>query len=223
MCKGELNMYKDRLDLYKDIYNSELERKEKLISELTIPIAITTVLFGSIPYIIGKIGTISTLLPLIIYLAGLSVLVISLAVSAFYVIKSYHNYKYKCIATSKQMEAYYNECVAFYKNEDEADKIFQAYLIKDYCECNEINTKNNDVKAAYLHKSRNAIIVGLIVCAIVIITCNYQNLIASTNYCYKKITQSKEVFNDGCQITKSDSNSTAPTATAPSTTTNKGN
>ena len=213
-------MRKDRLNMYKESYNNELARREKLGSEISIPIAMVTLLFGSVTYAIGKLEAIAGIIILILLLASLIALVVSLAFAVFFLIRSNYNYVYEYIATSKQMEEYYNSLTEFYKNdityESKVEEAFEVYLINDYCKCNERNTSNNDKRSNYLHKARKAIIISLITSAITVGLCNYDKVIINTQNCIEKITTRKEV-NQGGQLnkTKHSKYSAAPTTSAP--------
>ena len=185
-------MRKDRLNMYKESYNNELARRDKLNSELNIPIAMVTLLFGSITYTVGNLENGVSGFLLIITLLALVVLVVSLVIAVVFLIKSYYNYAYEFIAHSKQMEDYYNSLIEHYKNVENKEKIvedaFEAYLINDYCKCNETNTLNNDTRSSCLHNARTAIIVALVACAISVGASNYEKVIHTTQNCINKVT-----------------------------------
>ncbi len=220
-------MRKDRLNMYKESYNNELARREKLGSEISIPIAIVTLLFGSVTYAVGKLEAVTGIFILILLIASLMTLVVSLAFAVFYIVRSNYSYVYEYIASSQQMEEYYNKLTDFYKEdityESKVEEAFEVYLLNDYCKCNEQNTSNNDKRSDYLHKARKAIIVALVASTITIGLCNYDRVITTTQNCINKVTAGKEVNTNG-QIDKptcpKSSATTATTTAAPITPTN---
>lgn len=209
-------MRKDRLNMYKESYNHELARREKLGSELTIPIALVTLLFGSITYAIGKLEEATNGLLLFILILALIILVVAMVFAVVYSIKSYYNYIYEYIASSKQMEDYYNSLDEFYKIDNDKDikveDAFEVYLIKDYCKCNERNTLNNDKRSFYLHKVRTTIIVALITSAVILGTSNYNKIIETTQNCIDKVTTGKKVYKNGRDIKSTGTSPPASTA-----------
>lgn len=216
-------MNKDRLVMYKETYYNELSRREKFTSELTIPIAIITLLFGSITYVVGKLESMTNGILMVILVAGLLVLIGSLIVSVTYLIRSLYNYSYEYMATSKQIEEYYNTLTMHYKNDSEKEKkiekAFDLYLINDFCKCNERNTSNNDKRSFLLHKSRTALIVALVTCAITMGACNFERVINTTRNCIE-ITAGKEEKKDVTNIKSTGSGTRTPTPTSTITTTN---
>ncbi len=218
-------MREDRLNMYKESYNNELARREKLGSETSIPIAMITLLFGSVTYAVGKLEAVTVVIILILLIASLIILVVSLAFAVFYLIRSNYNYVYEYIASSKQMEEYYSSLTEFYKEdvtyESKVEETFEVYLITDYCKCNERNTSNNDMRSNYLHKTRKAIIIALITSVFTVGLCNYDRVIITTQNCIDKVTTGKEVNQNGQlnKATRSKSSTTPATTSAASNTT----
>lgn len=212
--------------MYKESYNNELVRREKLGSEISIPIAMVTLLFGSVTYAIGKLEVVTGIFILILLILSLIALVASLAFAVFYLIRSNYNYVYEYIAISKQMEEYYSTLTDFYiddvNNESKVEESFEVYLINDYCKCNERNTSNNDKRSNYLHKARTAIIIALITSAITVGICNYDRIIVTTQNCIDKVTTGKEVNQNGQirKATRTESSAASTTSAASITTTN---
>jgi hypothetical protein len=216
-------MRKDRLSMYKESYNNELSRREKFGTELTIPIAMVTLLFGTISYAIGKIETTTSGVLLIVTLISLVVLTTFLIISVVRLVQSYYNFAYEYIASSKLMEEYYNALDEYYQNdENKASKIedaFETYLINDYCKCNERNTGNNDQRSFYLHKARSAILVALIAGAITMGACNLDKIFIDTQNCINRVFTGKEANKNGFNIKSTGTTTTATTRTSATTTT----
>ncbi len=184
-------MQRDRLNIYKETYNNEIARKEKLGSELTIPIAVITLQVSIITYAVGKMDITKKSIALILLVIAITSLVTAIVFSISYLIKSYYNYPYEFIATPKQMEEYYNKLTETYKEYSDCEflteKYFELYLINHYCKCNETNIRNNDNRAGYLHKAKTAIIAGLISSAIIVGLCNYNKVFGIVQECLKLI------------------------------------
>ncbi|HEY5588186.1 MAG TPA: hypothetical protein VIK86_04420 [Candidatus Paceibacterota bacterium] len=189
-------MIKDRVDLYKDMYKLELDTRNTLNTEITLPIAIITVNFGALVYSIGKIELITTIIPLIIVIISIIVLLGSICFSVGCIIKEYYNYEYSLVPNIKLMNDYYNElCKHCNKNNNldntkKIDELFQLYLIDAYGIASEKNTSNNDNRASFLHKAKTAVIAGLIASAFAVSFCNY-NIISNVHNCFNKISISE--------------------------------
>lgn len=218
-------MIKDRLDLYKDMYKIEFDRRDKQNSELSIPIAVTTILFGGFSYCAGRLGTITNAFIMVLTLIAIAILMGSIVFSIKFMIQSYYGYTYEYIATSKEIEDYYNSLCQFYNSNqtgtdqtgtERVEEGFQSYLINSYCLCNTRNTFNNDKRYSYFHNARTSIIIGLISSAVAFGFCNYDKIYTVSHNCYNKIAKS-EVKSNVQSTRQTTSKTTGKTATQTTT------
>lgn len=211
-------MSKDRFTLYQEMYKNEFDRRDKLTSQINIPVIVTTVIFGAFTYSIQHIGAVQSTIPMVIAIIAFIVLVASILVSAIFIILAFYGYEYEYIATPQSIDKYYNQLCEFYKNSANKVQIiedaFETYLINDYCKCSETNTLNNDKRSTYLHDARTAIIVAIIASTISVGACNLNNVYSVVQSCLNKISTSSEVKKNGSGKPINAKASTAATTTA---------
>lgn len=161
---------------FKELYEAELERREKITSSLVIPIGILSLLGSGIIYLIQKleffIDFINTMVLIILIVAT-----IFFCYSVYYLIKSYFGYTYKFLPTPKELEQYWNKLREYYKTQDvdykTADAEFEQYIENSYVDSTTENTWNNDSKSEYLHKANRA----MVWCLVLILACSFPVLV----------------------------------------------
>lgn len=159
----------DHRKFYEDHYFSELERKEKLKSDLQIPIAIITIIGGLLGFFIKNFTKTGDLHEYFFWVL-IIIAVIALVGAIYFLYRSYYSYTYRYIAPPKQLKDYYDGLADYYKinqgQTDEADKEFEAYIKERYAACAEVNRWNNNAKSAFLHKA-NTWLIGAVVSALI--------------------------------------------------------
>lgn len=163
-----LNKYTE--ELFKDMYWKELDRKDKITSNLSLPAGILTVLAGVAAYYIQHFPS-PRWDPWIISFAVLSTfLCISIVFAVYYFFRAYHlGYAYGYIPTPNEITSYALDLKKYYASiqEPDIDKMVEndlrVFLTSIYSEYGTINTQNNDEKSKYLNCSNIAISISLIV------------------------------------------------------------
>lgn len=167
----------DRLSIYKEQYYFELQRKDHLGKELTLPVGVITLLIGAESYFTGKIDSLHPSVPHAIYGVLLILISLSIARAIYFLIRSNYGHIYEYFPTSRQTENYYRQLETYCEENGKKSDIepsFVKYLIDTYNKCNERNTMNNDKKSAYIHNARTAIISAIIFSAMTVFACNIE-------------------------------------------------
>lgn len=157
---------RERLELYKQRYYFELERKDRLGSMITIPSGIATLLFGTLTYLLSKTSLIPTRALGILFFLAVVLLFFFLVIAVYFLILSIYGYTYCYMPSSEIIEDYWNELANYYNQyiEVKGDEYshFINYLIETYCECNKNNILNNERKASLIFKANKFIVLALI-------------------------------------------------------------
>lgn len=152
------NLFMDeaaRFTFYEKIYFYELERKEKLISRLNLPLAILGVLLSFLSFMLSKAPTPSDgylgIFFWIFYLCA----IISLLCGVYYFKSSWQLRDYdKGLPTLNALEGYRADATAHFsvhgENEDDAEIYFKAVILNYYIEGATVNTENNDKRGKNL-------------------------------------------------------------------------
>ncbi|WP_187978445.1 MULTISPECIES: hypothetical protein [Pseudomonas] len=145
---------KDRIALYEKLYFFELERKEKLISRLSLPLAIivtlssllSTMLEKAPPYSDGMYGVLFW----IFYLCCM----ITAVRSAWYFWRTWQLRDYDALLPDlSALEDHRQDLQRHFEthgeSQDDAQAHFREIIIRFYVDCTTVNTRNNDKRAAY--------------------------------------------------------------------------
>ena len=170
-----VNKPNDRLSIYKEQYYYELQRKDSLARELTLPVGIITFLIGAVTYFTGKLDKLHPSVPGALYVTLLLFIGVSILFAIYYLIRTNYGHYYEYVPTSRETENYYKQLEDYYKGlkqDSEIQPSFEKYLIDTYSKCNERNIMSNERKSAYLHNARTAIVIALISSVITLFACN---------------------------------------------------
>lgn len=144
-----------RFIFYEKIYFYELERKEKLISRLNLPLAILGVLLSFLSYMLNKSPTTEDcslgIFFWIFYLGA----IFTLFCGVYYFWSSWQLRDYdRGLPTLNTMERYRSDATAHFaihgENKDDAETYFKSVILSYYIEGATINTENNDKRGANL-------------------------------------------------------------------------
>lgn len=156
-----------RFAFYEKIYFYELERKEKLISRLNLPLAILGVLLSFLSYMLGKAPSsedgFAGIAFWIFYLSA----VFSLLCGAYYFRSSWQLRDFdKGLPTLTDLERYRAEAekhfAVYGENDDDAETYFKAIVLNYYIEGATVNTVNNDKRGAKLVSLANYVTLTII-------------------------------------------------------------
>src|SRR5690242_10874387 len=154
----------DKLEFLIDWYKREEDRKNSLETSLNIPIGILTIVFAVHFFLARDFDfASSSKFESGVFLTSIVISVVAALVTAYLVLKSYHNieseYLYKGLPFPSQLFEYEKELIDFYeKNKADFDGVdgrekFKEYLMEKFAEHIDRNAANNDNKSNYLHQS----------------------------------------------------------------------
>jgi len=159
----------DLKQFFKDQYFYELKRREELTNNLTIPIGILTGLSGVIGVYLFKFKFQNLSFETGAFLFLVSLSLIAIIVTGYYLIRSYWRLEYGYLADSLEIKEYYDGLLQFYIKEGndsenasrKAIKEFKNYIIERYATNADHNAKRNDLKSKYIHNANLALIFSL--------------------------------------------------------------
>lgn len=157
----------ERFAFYEKIYFYELERKEKLISRLNLPLAILVVLLSFLSYMLDKApnpddGFVGISF-WILYLSA----VFCVLSGAFYFRSSWQLRDFdRGLPTLIDLEKYRVEATSHFalhgENRDDAETYFKAIILSYYIEGATVNTVNNDKRGSKLVSLANFVTLTMI-------------------------------------------------------------
>lgn len=164
------NLSKYTEELFKELYWKELDRKDKINSNLSLPAGIITVIAGVDAYYIQHFPSHRCELWNISFVVLSILLAISIAFAVYYFFRAYHlGHAYGYIPTPNEIARYASDLKNYYMSikEPNVDEVVEndlrIFLASKYSEYGTINTQNNDEKSKYLHRTNVAISISLIV------------------------------------------------------------
>lgn len=170
----------DKLELYKEMYYNELERRELINSRITLPLGIIVVVFGTIPtyflpIIINNIYSPKNIILIILLLLMTFTLILSTVfVTKTYIWKSIFSlkkYEYAFIPLPEDIEIYL-------KTEDGKNDCIEDLLLEAYADTIKVNYKENNNKESFLHEGLKWLICSVSIGAVMIFA-NYINMFAN--------------------------------------------
>lgn len=155
----------DKHQFFKEHYFFEANRRHQLTNALAIPIAILSVLGGALIVVAKHLDApidYIEVFEIIFFLSSAALI----AITIYYLIRSYFNYSYGYIATPKELKKYYEQMISYYGGDDDAirkaDSELEEYVNAQYAEHTHRNTENNDRKSFYIHKANGFLIASII-------------------------------------------------------------
>lgn len=172
---------KELFSLYEKLYFHEIDHREKITTRLQLPLAIFISLITILGYMIQNVDYTSSSITLIViflifYLIG-SFLVIT---GIVFFIKTFYGHTYEYLPTAKETENYNSLLKATYDSYEGGEKIaekhFDDYLYKYFCECSSMISDINQKRSDFLHKANTLIIFSITPILISFIIFNCFNL-----------------------------------------------
>lgn len=168
------------LNLYKEIYFSELTMKEQLISRMHLTIAF---LFGSI----GIFGYFTKTVDFSVSNNYSAVFIISyillfciLVHCSIYFVRSWWGHSYVMLPTLRELEDYRLNLLETYKEYEDGKEIahnhFDEQLIIKYANCAGINQLLNEKRGEYFHTCNTSLILSAIPIIVCFFTFHYGKL-----------------------------------------------
>jgi hypothetical protein len=153
----------------RDCYKFEVERKDKLSASLTLPVGVLTVVGGLLGFLSKEFSYQSAdLMRVFVVLLGAGVL--TFAVSAVLLILAYYRYTYDYIPTPREFRVHEEKVRDSFRGvsgtteeriEAQTKQHVENMRKRLYENAIEVNTKNNDTKAGYMHNSISFLIASL--------------------------------------------------------------
>ena len=154
------------LELCKDEYQGELDRRNEIRRSLTLPIGLS-VLFGGAIYslLAGFPWAEVEMLTLKAFLTVSIPGILFWAAAVIFLIRAHVGFSYGYVPTAKEIIEYKEALVLFYGDkgcEDQSQSDVEAYLQSEFSNTAHHNFLNNNSKAAYLHEANRRLVVVLI-------------------------------------------------------------
>lgn len=166
------NLSKYSEGIFCEIYWKELERKDRINANLTLPTGIVTVLVGVEAYYLQNLPPFKIEFCHIVFWGTFAALFVTIAITVYFLIRAYIGYIYDHVANPKEIAKYISDlrtyCEAINASDisdidDEIEKDVHTYLTSEYINYGQTNAQNNDKKSKYLHKSVVMVVISLIV------------------------------------------------------------
>lgn len=163
------------LQLFRELHAAENDRHDKLNAQLSLPTAIVTVLGGVLAFYLDRFsalrleGGLNNIQIAFVVFLGLFFVAITAAI-LFLVFALFH-YGYRHTSDSTDIHAYMQNMEAWYiaigadEVPEKVDRDLRELMTEQYMECAVRNRLMNSLKAKYLHFSKCAIIVALVILA----------------------------------------------------------
>lgn len=150
-------------DFYRDMYWKELERKDRLHAQLTLPTSIIIILAGVVVYYWKTILPFKWELWFIIMGCCSIILSIAIIIVVYYLWHAYAGHTYQYLVTPKNIEQHRVSIFNHYHALSDPDMTSRteeditSFLISTYLDSTEVNTRNNDERFGWLYRANTAI------------------------------------------------------------------
>ena len=154
---------KDIFQLYEKLYFHEIESRERLNSRLQTPLTLIVSFVGVLAFLLQNSGHLDFSVAAILFSVLMVLSATALVVAATFFIKSWYNNEYWFLPSAQDTEDYRQSLIKTYAPYADGAKLaseyFSEYLMKYYVKNSSVNTKCNDSRSIYLHKTNGALIV----------------------------------------------------------------
>lgn len=159
------------LDLLKELYYFELQRKQQLEASLMLPVALLTGL-GGVLFSFARSFTYGGNAKTYVFATALSGATISLMWVVFYLIRATHPFTYEVIPSSTELLSFYDQSKDYYRSiaaEFKADEDFESEMRGAYAKASSKNRQNNISKSGFLYRAQMGLVCGAVFLAIGVI------------------------------------------------------
>jgi hypothetical protein len=156
------------LQLYKELYIEEWQRRDQLQASAGTPISIVTILGGGLLLMGKSFDSLRPLLYIPFWTAFLAALVCAV-VAVYCIVRSVHGYRYERIPHASELvvhQAVLNEHYTSSGRPAEADEAFATYLIRKYIVATDRNAVNNINRGDWLHQAHRWLVYALCTAAL---------------------------------------------------------
>lgn len=161
----------DRLDLYREQYYFELERKDRLTSRLSFPSGIVTVLAGALGYFLtlseqappGFVG--------VLFAYMVTAMAMALASTVFCLMMAYRDHRYGYLPNAQEVEKYWNALAQHYKETTDGAKTseerFSEALVTWYCQAHARTAESNKVRTHWRTMANRSLLLTIVLASAV--------------------------------------------------------
>lgn len=158
---------------FKDLYYFEHQRRSKLTTNLAIPIAILTLVFGVITYYLRNLTLLGRDVWSVLFYIGFCATFLSVLLAIYFLIRSYYNYGYAYLPMPSDITGDIEGVKKYYEHpyfrrygKEQKERLIQedvdSLILGYYKRCLEINFRNNNRKSKYLHHCSSALIAVIV-------------------------------------------------------------
>ena len=152
----------ENLDLYKEFYFREIDRKDQLNRAVNIPILVISAIISIQFYLFNH--TLSLNVLTIGKVFG-SLTFLSLLISLFYLVKSYSNFflshTYKELANMVEVRNFETKLIEEQGNKKDAEFLFYEYLIDEFSSCAKHNFIVNKIRTEDLAHAKKILFISV--------------------------------------------------------------
>jgi len=161
----------DRKQLYKETYDFEIERKDRLTASISTPITVQIAAVIGFSYIVIDIGLLQHWYEWlsILFLAGAAAL---LAFAVTSLVQQNFGYDYGYLPMPDALESYYRQLRDYYDLygdqivDGNLERDFEDYVVSRYIAEASRNGRNNDKRSSYIYRANLFTVLSLIPLAI---------------------------------------------------------
>lgn len=153
---------KDAITLYEKLYFHEIDAREKLNARLQTPLTLIVSFVGVLAFMLQNYEHLGFSTAAIVFLLLLGLATTALAFATFFFIRSWYNNTYSFVPAAIETELYRETLKKTYAQYEDGEQLaaehFSDYLMNYYVQASSENTKCNDRRSIYLHKTSGALI-----------------------------------------------------------------
>ena len=155
-------------DLLKEMYHSELERRDKINEGIALPAGVLAALVGVGAYYVEKLPPGDSPTLLVVFWASLSALMLAIVVAGYFLVRTLWNHTYALVTTPGNLARYAAELEGYHKELGRAElnrcieEDLRSELLIRYARYGEINARSNHRKMRFLHLAHSMLICALV-------------------------------------------------------------
>jgi len=148
---------KDELVLYESIYKAEVERREKLLSRMSLPIALITAILGGWAYMVKSFSLNERAIWGGLFLFFIILTFAAVSLMFYFLTRSLYGFVDKLMPAAQELKNYHDTLCATYDGYTDkdalVDKYFNDFMRDSYVKYATINSNNNDLRLDCIYKS----------------------------------------------------------------------
>ncbi len=151
---------------FRSCYDAEIERKDRFVSGLGLPVGMLVLLISSVVYLIGQFQTGNNAFVSNV-VAPVFVLIVAPAIilSGYYYSRAFFGYSYQVVPSPLTMLEFLNDLKGFYRHEgkdpSDAEAELKGLLIERYAHAAHYNFQNNKKRAEDIYHGNRCLLATL--------------------------------------------------------------